>query len=300
MSNEPNIYWLASYPKSGNTWARAFIANLLSEEPEAVDINALRTGAIASDREWVEMALEFDTDELSDEESDALRPAAYRWLSQRLDSPGHHKIHDAYTFLSNGEPLIPVDATRGALCIIRNPLDVAISYAYHEGCGIDFAIELMASSKHNLCGNHGQSYSQLRQQLLSWSEHVTSWVDAPNIDKYIVRYEDMKQSPLETFTRIALFLGVSKDEKSILAALEHCSMENLQAQESLSPFKEKVPHAKKFFRKGIVGDWQTTLSATQIEKIICDHRNVMQRFGYLDIDCRPSELITAKETACVS
>ena len=296
MSNPPNIYWLASYPKSGNTWVRAFIANLMHEKTEAVDINALHTGAIASGREWVEAALEFDTDELSLEEIDALRPAAYRWLSHRLDAPAHHKIHDAYTFLSNGEPLIPVDATKGALCIIRNPLDVAISYANHYDCSIDRAIEQMASSNHGLCANPLRIYDQLRQKLLSWSEHVISWADAPNIKKHIVRYEDMKQFPIETFSQIASFLEIPHDDRSITTALEHCKIENLQAQESLSPFKEKPAQTGKFFRKGIVGDWQNTLSTTQVEKIINNHRNVMQRFGYLDNLGQPSEIIAMKDT----
>ena len=291
MSAQPNIYWLASYPKSGNTWVRAFIANLLNEEPDAIDINAMHTGAIASARQWVESALDFDIDELSYDEIDRLRPNAYRWLSQQLDCPGYHKIHDAYTYLTNGEPLIPIDATKGALCIIRNPLDVSISLAHHSSLTIDEVIESIGSNNHAFCNNPKYFHNQLRQWILGWSDHVSSWVDAPNIKTQIVRYEDMKKAPLDTFTQIAAFLELPNDMNSITTALEHCKIENFQAQETLMPFREKKARTGKFFRKGIVGDWKETLTDAQIKTIIDDHRTVMQRFGYLDMQGQVSNLI---------
>lgn len=88
------LYWLASYPKSGNTWVRAFIANLTHTGPGAVDINALDTGAIASSRHWIEATLGFDTTELSHAEIDRLRPAVYRWCARHSTAPAYHKIHE--------------------------------------------------------------------------------------------------------------------------------------------------------------------------------------------------------------
>jgi len=279
---QANIYWLASYPKSGNTWTRAFIANLLHEEPEPVDINEFHTGAIASGREWVEAALDFDINELSHDEIDLLRPAAYRWLSQKMKSPSYHKIHDAYTYLPNGEALIPAEATKGALCIIRNPLDIVISFAHHNNCSIDKAIANMGASNFSFCSGQKRMHNQLRQWLLSWSEHVISWVDAPNLNTLVVRYEDMKHSPLPTFTQIATFLELPNDKDLVIKALEHCTIEKLKAQEAENSFKERSVKAESFFRKGQVGDWQNTLTDGQIINLSNDHQNVMQRFGYLD------------------
>jgi len=183
------IYWLASYPKSGNTWMRAFIANLRNEEPEEIDINEINTGAIASGRGWIDEALGFDTADLSHDEIDLLRPAVYRWYAKEYEQFGYHKIHDAYTTLPNGEALIPADATVGALYIIRNPLDVAISFAHHSHCSIDKSIEHMGTADFKFCGNPKRLDNQLRQWLLSWSKHVLSWADAADINRLVVRYE---------------------------------------------------------------------------------------------------------------
>ena len=292
MSSQPNIYWLASYPKSGNTWTRAFITSLREESADGIDINALETSAIASGRAWIESALEFDIGELSHDEVDYLRPSAYRWLSRQLDSPGYHKIHDAYTLLPNGEALIPSDATKGALCIIRNPLDVAISLAHHNACTVDEAISYMAKPDYAFCANPKRLHYQLRQWLLTWSDHVLSWADAPGINKMIVRYEDMKHNSVETFSEIATFLELPNDRRSITDALDRCKIEKLQAQEAKTNFNERSEKAESFFRKGVVGDWQNTLADKQIQKIIQDHRCVMQRFGYLDAQGMPSEQIS--------
>ena len=68
------IYWLASYPKSGNTWFRTFLRNLIEDGDQPADINDLSTGSIASSRGWLDEVLGFDTAELDPDEVDRLRP----------------------------------------------------------------------------------------------------------------------------------------------------------------------------------------------------------------------------------
>lgn len=279
--SQGGIYWLASYPKSGNTWMRAFIAGLTGEKDE-VDINVLETGEIASSYGLVEEALGFEISELSQEEIDRYRPHAYRWIARQMKKPEYHKIHDAYTYLPEGEPLIPPEATRGALYIVRNPLDVAISFAHHSHCSIDQSIMNMGNPTFAFCAGKKRLHNQLRQKLLSWSDHVKSWLDAPGLNRLMIRYEDMQGSPLETFSRAARFLGLPDDELSVSRALESCKMEKLQRQEAEKGFKEKMPLASSFFRKGIVGDWVETLTTEQVRALLKDHGDMMTALGYLD------------------
>jgi hypothetical protein len=287
-----NIYWLASYPKSGNTWVRAFIAHLRNEKTrdenvDAMDINTIYTGSIAASRTWIQMALDFDINELSHDEVDRLRPEAYTWLSQRMALPEYHKIHDAYTTLSSGEPLIPCNATRGALYIVRNPLDVAVSLAHHNQSSIDAAIDKMADQTSTFSGHTKKMNIQLRQHLLTWSAHVESWRDTSSFNVKLVRYEDMVSNPVPTFTEIASFLELSNCETAVKASVEACQFEKLKAQENDKVFKEKPQKAPSFFRKGQVDDWQTTLSKKQVECVIRDHGEIMWSLGYLDEQTQP-------------
>lgn len=294
VNEQSKIFWLASYPKSGNTWTRIFIANLMSETGP-IDINQLNTGNIASSRDWVEQALGFDINELSHDEIDKLRPLAYQYLSQHSDAIEYHKVHDAYSYVDdvklnsnqistkiNKQALFPNNATRGVLYLVRNPLDVAISFAHHCDWSIDTTINNMGNSQQVFCGGSNKFYNQLRQHLYSWSEHVQSWLDASHSNKLFVRYEDMKLRPFTTFTKIATFLELPHDEPSIKIAINNSEIKQLQAQEEANTFKEKSSGAERFFRKGIVGDWQETLTSRQVNQIVNDHGRLMNHFGYLD------------------
>ena len=288
MKNAPRLFWLASYPKSGNTWTRAFIANLLNEDQAPVDINTFNTGAIASGRGWVQQAFDFNINELSHDEIDQLRPLAYQWLSDQATEFEYHKTHDAYSYIDDNktQPLFPIDATAGALVIVRNPLDVAISFAHHNHCSIDQSIENMCNPNFAFCGKANRLHNQLRQWLWTWSSFNKSWINAP-IHKCMVRYEDMKQTPLETFTKVASFLNLPNNEEQIAAAIEKCKIENLQNQEKETPFIERSAKAASFFRKGIVGDWKSTLTKPQIDKIIESHHELMVELNYLDCNGNP-------------
>lgn len=280
------IYWLASYPKSGNTWFRSFLYNLQQDGDAPADINELSTGGIASARGWLDEVLGFDTAELDPDEVDRLRPAVYRW-SLREAEVGYHKIHDAYTYTPDGEPLVSREATLGALYLVRNPLDVAPSYANHNHSSIDDAITRMGETKHALCRTRKGLPNQVRQQLLSWSQHVLSWLDAPDLNCHVMRYEDMLSDPVTSFTQAAQFLAVPHRPEQIDKAIRFSDFNELSRQEEQKGFRERPPKTERFFRQGKSGDWRDKLSPEQVQRIVTDHGKVMRRMGYLDEAGRP-------------
>jgi hypothetical protein len=226
-----------------------------------------------------------------------MRPVAYRLYSQHLAALEYRKIHDAYLALPDGTSMVPPSVSAGALYIIRNPLDVAVSFAHHRACSVDEAISYMADPQYALCDDPARFYQQLRQRLLSWSGHVLSWTEAKDLRCSVVRYEDMKLNPLPTFSAIAEAILLPQDEECIAKALKHSCIQVLQAQEAQSPFRERNPCAKTFFRRGEVGDWRQVLSKRQIDTLLKDHGDVMYRFAYLDANGNPSHQIMPQEMA---
>jgi aryl sulfotransferase len=274
------IYWLASYHKSGNTWLRVFLTNLINNGEKPSDINKLLTGNIASDRAWLDHVIGFDTAELSHEEVERIRPEVYKW-SLKQNSIGYHKIHDAYTFTLDGIPLVSREATIGALYIIRNPLDIAPSAASHWNCSLEETVEIMCQSNMARDDTREALPRQVRQRMGSWSEHVLSWVDAPNLDIEVIRYEDMLAAPQETFTRAAIFLNLPGDPGRIAKAINFSAFEELARQEAANGFREKRHYRGIFFNKGRSGEGKNTLSARQINRLITTHAKVMERFCYI-------------------
>ena len=281
-----HIIWLASYPKSGNTWFRIFLHNLKRNGHTPVNINDL-SDFIASSRIVFDEIAGVESSGLTKEEIENLRPKVYNFLSSKATETLYIKVHDAFIFTRKRESLIPFEATKGSIYFLRNPLDVAVSLAHHNGADIDATIAHMSNTKSTLFFSEKGLPIQLPQKLLSWSEHVLSWVDKPSFQVLVLRYEDMKMRTLSTFNEAAQFLGISEDIKNIERSLKFSDFKRLRHQEEMYSFKERSERSGSFFRKGIIGSWRSVLNEKQVIQIIQDHKAVMQRFGYLSNNGEP-------------
>ena len=163
------IIWLASFPKSGNTWFRVFLTNLTSDQNEPASINNLERTPIASARGIFDTLTGLEASDLTFDEIDHLRPEIYQQISDDAEETIFMKVHDAYTLTSIKTPLFPATASQGAIYFLRNPLDVAVSYAHHSDCTYDQSIAWMGDQSHSFCGKPKRLHNQLRQKLLSWS-----------------------------------------------------------------------------------------------------------------------------------
>jgi len=280
-----NIIWLASYPKSGNTWFRIFLSNLLDEKEEPSDINKITsTHGIASARHIFDEITGIEASDLSHDEVDYLRPGLYNILSNEAKRTLFIKAHDAYTFLPDQHPMFPPSATKGVIYIIRNPLDVAVSYANHNGCMMQESIDMMGNETHGLCTKNRRLVNQLRQKMGTWSQHVISWTNAQEPDVHVVRYEDMQELPLNTFTSAVEFAGLDFDRRAIEEAIRNSCFEVLKQQEQEKGFKEKSAKSPSFFRQGKIGSWREDLTPEQVKQVVRDQKEVMKKYGYLTDD----------------
>lgn len=280
---EGNIIWLASYPKSGNTWLRVFLNNLLSESSEPIDINALhKTGLISSARSIFDEWIGIDSADLRREEIDFYLPKAHLLRSRQLTDKQFVKTHDAFTKNKQGEWIIPLEATYKVIYLLRNPLDVCVSFAYHSGHqNFDKMIERMASSRMALATSKRGQNNQLHQYMGTWSEHVNSWIQNIPSDKLlIVRYEDMKLNTLATFTKIVEFTDLTCTKEQVKNAIKKSNIEHLQKMENEYGFIEKSHYARRFFRKGEINTWNQELTSKQVVSIRKDHEELMSKFDY--------------------
>jgi aryl sulfotransferase len=272
------IWWLASYPKSGNTWLRVALASLLSGRP--ADINAMPfVSVIANSRARFDTALGIESADLTVEQETNLRPRAYEIWAADAAQPLYCKTHDAYRPTPAGEPLFPTAVTLGAVGVVRDPRAVAVSLANHRATPIDDAILRMDDPEAGYTLRGSQLSPQLFQRSGRWRDHIDSWLGAP-FPVHLVRYEDMHGDPHATFAAIAAFLGLPSDRERIAAAVEASSFARLQAQERATGFVEKPIQAAAFFREGRVDGWRQVLTAEQNARIVDANEPVMRRLGY--------------------
>lgn len=275
------IVWIASYPKSGNTWTRAFLHNLIKiisgDTSGEQDINKM--GEYSTWDISLEMYRELlgkDPHEVDRAEIARLRPRVQEMIAEQTDGLSFVKTHNAL-MIDRGVPTINSAVTSGAIYIVRNPLDVAISYAHHMGQKIDVAIEQMERKGLETKMNEKSVY----EVYGSWSQHVESWTRKSQRAVYVMRYEDMIADPTSTFGKLARHLLMLPTPAQLDQAIEQSSFERLKKQESEEGFRERPKVATQFFREGKAGQWKNVLTRSQIKRIVSVHQVQMRRFGYL-------------------
>jgi len=282
MTEVKNIVWLASYPKSGNTWFRVFLSNLFSDSSEPADINNLYHTPIASARQTFDESTGLPSSDMTFEEVDRLRPEVYRFQAKETEEIQFRKVHDAYTYLDDGSPLFPPDVSKAVIYFIRNPLDVLISFAHHSAAKPANMIEVLNDPEKAFGRSPKRLFNQLRQKLSTWSGHVKSWVEQEDIPVHVMHYEDMQRNPFQVFGEALQFLGLTENEEKIREALHNSDLSVLQEQEKQHGFQEKMIKADSFFRRGKPGEWREVLTKEQVNTVVSEHKKVMKRFGYLD------------------
>ena len=240
----PDDTFLVSYPRSGNTWSRFLVFNLVFTDEPANFLN-------------VEKRVP-DIHGYSD------------WVLRGVPRPRYLKSHECF------DPRY-----KRILYIVRDPRDVVVS-TYHyrvktrvipDGYPIaTFAERWMESAWKAEWGTweeHVQSWRAMRR-------------DAPGF--FLVRYEDLKSRTNEELTRIANFLGVQRSNEQIARAVELSSanrMRNLEkAQKKKWKGTKNTRHDKPFVRKATSGDWRTALPKESVERIESAWGPLMEELGY--------------------
>lgn len=287
--------WLASYPKSGNTWMRMMIGALAAPEDGEADINALpERGGIASARLAFDYHTLVDSSLLTYDEVDRLRPAVHAAQAAGLhdedDAAGRLesakarfvKTHDAYTGIPDGAALLGGRrGADGAVLIVRDPRDVAPSVANHSAIDLDAAIEQMCDPAFALCAQPDRGAIQLRQQLLDWSGFVESWLAQTDLPTIVLRYEDMLADPAAALGRVMDLAGDPRPAEALARAASLTDFARLQRLEAETGFREAWPQAKGgFFRRGEAGAWADELTPGQAARIEAAHGPMMRCLGY--------------------
>ncbi len=275
---------LASYPKSGNTWMRALLSNYLSESEEPVFVNALVNSPILSRHEFDER-LGLASAALTDGEILRLRSRLNESLAaEAADAavPVFAKTHERFPRLPDGAPLYAEPTFSGAVCMVRNPLDVAVSYAHHLQCDLDRAVATMGDAEAMLAPERNRIHAALPSHVCDWSGNVLSWLEQTELPLRTIRYEDMHANPEAALEAVAAFAGLRCDSARLARAVDHSRFERLREQEARHGFWERQPTAPSFFRGGRVGDGCGALSPEQIRRIVDRHRPAMARLGYLE------------------
>jgi len=263
MNDLQRIIWISSYPKSGNTWMRSFLAHYMMPPGEAPDINNLRKFTTGDSRQDIFDAAagkKFQAKNI--DEWMEMRPKVLRLIA--ASKPNHHfvKTHcRAVRFV--GKDLIPPELTAAAIYIMRNPFDLSLSFARHLSVDVDAAIERMVDGDTMMTTKTG-----IIEALGRWDDHIASWTTAPGLSCHVVRYEDLLAKPAKNFgLMLEKFLRLKVDKPKLARAVKATSFAAMKKQENDMGLFERPAGMKSFFNKGQAGVWRDELTPAQVGRI---------------------------------
>ena len=259
--------WLASYPKSGNTWVRALIDALSSGGDPS--LNRLGESAQSGEAILVMSPSAFEVDEIL--------PLHRRTWLELAPKSGYRlaKTHAAWLPGPDGYPTRWQPKGARAIYLVRDPRDVAVSWAHHLGVPQSKAIDVMRD---------GMPFNTDRldpmSELPSWSEHVSSWLDQADVPTLVLTYERLSEETASCLADIASWLELPVTREQLDTAVSRCAFDNLVSQETIEGFVEAPAHDRPFFRRGEVGAWRSELAPELVRRVEDEQRDVMARMGY--------------------
>jgi hypothetical protein len=277
------ILWLASYPKSGNTWVRIFIENLFRNAHAPASINDLKVVGFGDAHipTYERLAMR-RIGEMTDRELHALRESVQRDLANR-DETSIVKTHNILD-VHEGRPLIYPQYTMGGIYIVRNVFDVTVSIARHYNISVSDAVEAICAPGFRT----PTTAAAVFQVLGRWCDHYRSWTALPQLSPLVLRYEDLRSKPFKTFGKVVKFLKLPADAERIKRAIRFSNFDEVSSQERAAGFKERVREDQVFFHSGRVGGWRDHLTDDLVGRLVDVHGEVLRELGYLDKQGRPT------------
>lgn len=276
------IIWLASYPKSGNTWLRMFLKSYFLKPGEKFGLENSRLDNFKSqgfpDQEILDhLKVDYNKFEEIAKNWEAMQD--YINLNNKTN---YVKTHNAMCTVGSFKFTTPRN-TKGAIYLVRDPRDVLVSLAHHDGYDFEQTFEYLSSSynfEYPLSG--GKRYK--KTLMGNWADHYKSWKNFKSCKTLIVKYEDMVLDESNTFKKIINYLteidGTMFSEEKLHKALKQTQFKELQKMERADGFSEKGK-GEFFFRKGKIGGWKNDLSGDLVKKIEKVFYKEMVELGYL-------------------
>ena len=279
LNNNKKIIWLASYPKSGNTWMRLFLTAL--QKDTDFGINEIETDGIISSRNIIDSTLGINSAELHENDFLKYRSELYdKWANTKTKETLFIKVHDACTL--KGNILFPPKITKGTIYILRNPFDMVASTANHQSMSINKAVQFLCNNKAELAQSKYNLNQQISQHLGTWSEHIISWTNVHRNNMLLIRYEDLLHNSLETFTKVVNYLELNYSQEKIIRAIDQVSFDKIQEKEKKEKFKETPKKTELFFRSGKSGGWRNEITQDQANYIVdCNYESLL-KYGYIN------------------
>tara|TARA_A100001015_G_scaffold22674_1_gene25703 strand:+ start:860 stop:1729 length:870 start_codon:yes stop_codon:yes gene_type:complete len=288
------IIWIASYPKSGNTWIRSLINQILFTNPNNKEKILLSMQKNIKAYPLVRHFMNLNSSFNQEEDFQKINNIIKNWKTSqdKINANKNLKFFKTHNLLTsiNLEGQIydftNLENTLGVIYIVRDPRNVITSLKNHFFLNsYDEALEMMIDKKKWI----GTSKGSIPEALSSWDQHYNSWSFFPK--NYILfKYEELLSNPKKQIDRLTKYLQkftkINIDENKLDKIISNSNFSNFKDLENQGLFNEKAVHPetkekKSFFYLGPENDYSKLLDYKIKNKIENFFKETMIKLNYL-------------------
>ena len=277
------IIWIASYPKSGNTYVRSLLSAYYFSNDGNFNFGLLKN------------IKQFPSNDFFESEFKNVDEASRNWILGQKKIRERKKALFLKTHsclgLYKGQPFTSPEYTLGGIYVVRDPRNVITSVMNHFELNLDEALKFLTDPHKNTMDPDSKDY-RTWVLLSNWSSHYNSWCKSKNFRKLIIKYEDFENEKYETFRDIIVFTNTllsrteRVDKKKLERAIETTNFNVLKNKEKNEGFDEalyikKEKRNKVFFNMGFNNRWKKLLREDIRKKIEIEFSKEMKELGYI-------------------
>ena len=262
------IVWIASYPKSGNTWIRSFISTYYLSNKDKFEFNLLQN------------IKQFPHEKFFNKKINNINSAINSWDAAQsninnLNTFTFLKTHSALVKINN-KPFTSSKHSIAGIYVVRDPRNIVTSISNHYQLSFEESLAFMTNNRKFLIKENNTNNFGSFTFLNSWSEHYKSWKKNKQFNLLFIKYEDLEKDTFNSFRNIVIYLNKvlkkdkEMDEERIKKIIKTISFEKLKRKEQKEGFPEAIINQKKqkkinFFYLGKNNKWEKILTRNQVD-----------------------------------